>query len=117
MITTMQMYWLVTLDSIVIASVIVSIIIGVIAAMSVAAVLDGGAPLRVPVILSAVTAFFLAVATFTPNTKQMAAIIMVPKIANSEKVQEAGSQLYNLAVEWMDELRPAKKDPAKEEAK
>lgn len=41
----------------------------------------------------------------TPNTRQMAAIIVVPKIANSEKVQEAGNKLYDLAVEWMEALK------------
>lgn len=45
---------------------------------------------------------------FTPTTKQMAAVVVVPKIANSEKVQMAGNKLYELAVEWMDELRPRK---------
>ena len=48
------------------------------------------------------------VAAFTPSTRQMAAIIVVPKIANSEKIQIAGNKLYDLAVEWMDELRPSK---------
>ena len=45
---------------------------------------------------------------FTPTTKQMAAVLVVPRIANSEKVQTAGNKLYDLAVEWMDELRPHK---------
>ena len=45
---------------------------------------------------------------FTPTTKQMAAVVVVPRIANSEKVQIAGNKLYELAVEWMDELRPHK---------
>ncbi len=108
MITTMQMYWLVALDSLVITTYILSIILAVIAFTSVAVVLDGAAPLRVPVILSAVMAFFLMVATFTPSTKQMAAIIVVPKIANGEKVQTVGNKLYDLAVEWMDELKPAR---------
>lgn len=47
---------------------------------------------------------------FLPTTKEMAAIIVVPKVANSEKVQEIGGRLYDLAVEWMEELRPAKKE-------
>ena len=46
--------------------------------------------------------------TFTPSTKQMAAIVVVPKIVNSEKVQDVGEKLYGLAVEWMDELHPRK---------
>jgi hypothetical protein len=37
----------------------------------------------------------------------MAAIIIVPKIANSEKVQTAGNKLYELALEWMEALRPS----------
>lgn len=48
----------------------------------------------------------------TPDTRQMAAIIIVPKIANSEKVQEAGNKLYDLAVEWMESLKPEKKGGA-----
>lgn len=45
---------------------------------------------------------------FLPTTKEMAAILVVPKVANSEKVQEMGGRLYDLAVEWMEELHPAK---------
>lgn len=108
MITTMQMYWLVTLDGLVVTTYILSVIFGVIAFASVMIVLDDAAPLRVPIILGIVTAFFLAIATFTPTTKHMAAIIVVPKIANSERVQTVGNKLYDLAVEWMDELKPSR---------
>ena len=44
--------------------------------------------------------------SFIPTTREAAAIVMVPAIANSEKVQTVGNKLYELAVEWMDELRP-----------
>lgn len=43
-----------------------------------------------------------------PTTKDMAAILIIPRIANSEKVQQAGNKLYDLAVEWMAELKPNK---------
>lgn len=43
-----------------------------------------------------------------PNTKQMAAIIIIPRIANNEKVQDVGKGLYDLAVQWMEELKPRK---------
>ena len=46
---------------------------------------------------------------FTPSTKKMAAIMIVPKIVNNEKVQTMGNKIYDLAVEWMDELKPNKK--------
>ena len=38
---------------------------------------------------------------FTPSTKEMAAIIIVPKIANSTAVQKDVPELYNLGVEWL----------------
>lgn len=47
-----------------------------------------------------------------PTTREMAAIVMVPAIANNEKVQTVGNKLYDLAAEWLDELRP-KKEAAK----
>jgi hypothetical protein len=31
---------------------------------------------------------------------------VVPKIVNSEKLQTAGNKLYELAVEWMEQLKP-----------
>ena len=59
--------------------------------------------------LSAVVAVvLLLVNCMLPTTREMAAILIVPRIANSEKVQTVGNHLYDLAVEWMEELRPAK---------
>ena len=43
-----------------------------------------------------------------PTTREAAAIVMVPAIANNEKVQTVGNKLYDLAAEWLDELRPKK---------
>lgn len=40
-----------------------------------------------------------------PTTREMAAILIVPRIANSEKVQKAGDKLYDLAVDWMEEMK------------
>lgn len=45
---------------------------------------------------------------FIPSTKTAAAMYIIPSIANNEKIQDAGDRLYTLAVEWMEELRPAK---------
>ena len=46
--------------------------------------------------------------TLLPTTREMAAIVMVPAIASNEKVQTVGNKIYDLAVEWLDELRPKK---------
>lgn len=108
MITTTQMYWLVTMDSIVHASAIIAIALGVMAFLTIPMVLDDLPKWTPSAIALAAVAFALA-AAFVPTTRQMAAIVMVPKIANNEKVQAAGNKLYDLAVEWMDELRPRKK--------
>lgn len=50
----------------------------------------------------------LIVGTFIPTTKEMAAILVIPKIVNNEKVQDAGNKLYDLAVEWLEALKPEK---------
>ena len=54
---------------------------------------------------------FLAV--FVPSTKEMAAIYVVPKIANSQTVKDLGEGVVTLAREWLEELRPAKEGGAK----
>lgn len=49
--------------------------------------------------------------TLIPSAKQMAAIIVVPKIANSEVVAEMGDtakELVVLAKAWLVELKPKK---------
>ena len=46
------------------------------------------------------------VRTMLPTTKEMAAIYVIPKIANNENVQEVGSEIMTLAKEWLKELHP-----------
>lgn len=46
--------------------------------------------------------------TFIPNTKQAAAMYVLPAIVNSEAVQELPGELTTLAREWLQELRPKK---------
>ena len=50
---------------------------------------------------------------FIPNTKQAAAMIVLPAIVNSEAVQQLPGELTTLAREWLQELRPAKKGGSK----
>ena len=53
------------------------------------------------------------VRTFVPATKDAAAMAVLPALANSEKVQTVGNAGYDLAVEWLEELKPAKKEVQK----
>lgn len=58
---------------------------------------------------------FLTVgAMLTPSTKEACAIYLIPKIANSESVQEIGGDIETLAKEWLEELRPKKAKLAEE---
>jgi len=52
-------------------------------------------------------------ATITPNTKEMAAIILIPKVVNSvaanEKLKELPDNVLDLANAWLKELSPKEK--------
>ena len=132
MITTFQMYWLVTLDGIIVmasiifaVSLFVSVGFGVCGAVyrckgreyswdtdeTIAQAHKVGEMMHRKIALpSAIVCLISAtIMALMPSTKQMAAIIIVPRIANSEKVQTVGNHLYGLAVDWMNELRPNKK--------
>lgn len=60
-----------------------------------------------PIILSLI---FIVLAVLIPNTKDMCAVIIIPKIVNNEKLQDVGDKFYNLAMDWMEELSPKKKE-------
>ena len=51
---------------------------------------------------------FLTLTALVPTTKEMCAVIIIPKIVNNEKLQDVGDKFYNLAMDWMEELSPAK---------
>ena len=126
MITTAQMYWLTKLDDI--RQALGSIIWVPIAWIAIVAVASFCAFMAcadvdsvrsvvvgrikkaswtcVPMVLW-IVATQIAVA-LVPSTAQMAAIVVVPRIANNEQVQTVGNRLYDLATEWLDELRPRK---------
>lgn len=108
--TSMQMYWIVILDSVVVASGLLTVVFGFLSATVMAYMSDTRDSEAWPLfaIGGVMTLLMALVWTFTPSTKQMAAIVVVPKIVNSEKVQDVGEKLYGLAVEWMDELHPSK---------
>ena len=57
------------------------------------------------------------ISSFIPSTKQAAAIIVIPKIANSDIVAEMGDtakELVGLAKAWLIELKPQTKTENKE---
>ena len=118
MITPTQMYWLTRLSNIqcLLMLVFVGLLIAGIAATIAFGVNHGiDDDLCLSAKRFAFRCFTLAtmmgaISALLPTTKEMAAILVVPRIVNSERVQTVGNKLYDLAVEWMDELHPAKKE-------
>ena len=64
-------------------------------------------------VISFVAIFILGLAlVFTPTTKEMCAIKVIPAVANCEQVQSLGSDVVNLARSWMNELKPENARPS-----
>ena len=129
MITQTQMYWLTRLDAldalvccIGVTFFVLSLVLGIIGGVILA---EYGFEERgcgigkrlhhkwLPLCMAVSFACALT-ASLIPSTKEMAAIIVIPRIANSEKVQDVGNRLYDLAGEWAEELRPKKKEGGEE---
>lgn len=54
------------------------------------------------------TFILICVYTLTPTMKEMAVIAVIPKVANSQPVQDLGEGVVNLAKDWMKELSPSR---------
>ncbi len=94
MITTEMVYWIITLDKIVVA---LSIGAGLLAfaLIAYASCQFGDAEDFHPVwfpFFCFVELLLILGAVFTPTTKQMAAIYIIPKLANNERIQEIGDK-------------------------
>lgn len=119
MITHSMIYWITRLDGInalfgvmLTLSIITVIAIGVKCFLDIADD-DADEPefkVCLKICKRALVVFIVAVIGFvmTPTTKEAAAIVVIPKIANSETVQELGSNFVQLANDWLVELRPNK---------
>lgn len=115
MITSWQMYWLTRLDSLIGAS-LPFMILGVL--FSVAWVVVKAINIQeqdgaVDKFLSFSKWFVFPILligligqTLIPSTKDMAAILVAPKILNNSEVQKLPDNILKLANEWMEELRP-----------
>ena len=115
-ITPEMMYWLTRCDSICIAGFFLTVVFGIGFSISFCAIIDevSGVLIRLFCLFSFVASFAgIATCVFVPSTREMAAIYVVPKIANSQTVKDLGEGVVTLAREWLEELRPAKKGGVK----
>ena len=46
------------------------------------------------------------IGTFTPTTKGLAAVHVLPVLAESEAIKEISQETYQLTLEWIEELKP-----------
>ena len=112
-ITPEMMYWLTRCDNICTAGFIFSVLFGIGAVMSTMFVFNETESVKFfhkIFCVIAILLFFISLATcvFVPTTREMAAIYVVPAIANSETVKDLGEGVVTLAREWIQELRPNK---------
>lgn len=56
---------------------------------------------------------FGALMVAIPSTKDAAAMVVLPRIANSQSVRELGDAVVELAKAWCEELRPKKDEDRK----
>ena len=52
--------------------------------------------------------FMFGVQIFVPRTREVVAMIVIPKIANNEKIKNIGNDIYKIGIEWLNELKPNK---------
>ena len=116
-ITPATMYWITRFDGISTFLVIGGLFLGISGLIcATGSILDNETKIvKCGLCASLLGVIFLAVSIFVPSTKEMAAILMVPAIANNEKVQDVGNKLYDLTVEWLDEFKPSKGQESKHE--
>ena len=129
MITTTQMYWLTRLDNV--HDLLCGILVATFIALGILSVIAGIATFvsdteedrqkaafarRVWLGAALIALLSGLIHVFTPTTKELAAIIVVPKIANStlvtEKIPQELSELYTLAKQYMIESLKEKKKEA-----
>ena len=111
-ITALDVYWVTRLDSIKAALHVIIVCFGLVGAsgllfyaMSSEKVAGRFAACCLPA-----AAVLLLAQSFIPSTRAAAAMVVLPAIVNSEAVQTLPAELTALAKEWMQELRPAKKE-------
>ena len=117
MITTTQMYWLTrlnALEALGIIAIVLGLVVTVITTMIYACYFNAMEEHERRVVKNILRvsipalALGIAVDVFVPNTKEMAAILVVPRLANSESVSDIADGVKTLAFEWLEELRPGK---------
>lgn len=115
--THWQMYWLLILDNVSTASLILGVAMLVVTGMILSSSNESGSRsgMWFGIAFALITLFFFLAAIFLPSTKQAAAIWLVPKIINNEKVQEDAGDIYDLAISQLKKQLEIPEQKEKEE--
>ena len=117
MITPSTIYWITRLDAICVLAAIFAICgtllsIGAWAFFFVAGEEDRveaqTVARKVAMVLTTIAINGIVASCFVPTTKEAAAMLVLPKVANSESVQHLGDGIVDLANQWLEELSPKK---------
>jgi hypothetical protein len=117
-ITALQLYWIIKLDTFSDLGIGFSVVFGITTFICIAATIACSIDPDLKNVLPTwkkfskysipLFIFFLSMGTFLPTTKEMAVLIVLPKIINNEKVQEIPNKVLDLGLEWLEELKPTK---------
>ena len=119
-VTPSTIYWISVLDSMRDAMIVLAILSALITGfLALHAFLDDDLlPFKKAGVAAAcVFVASLVIGSFTPSAKTCAAMYVVPAIANSEKLQGVTDGIYELALEWLKDLKSSKANGKKDEAK
>ena len=108
----MRMYWLLMLDNVLVISLVIFVLtfFGFVICFVGAIIYKGEEHFECEYnkfktgrnILFWFVLFFGSIITFVPSTKKMAAIYVVPTIANNEKIQQIGGKTLDISNQLLD---------------
>lgn len=117
MITPSTIYWLTRLDAVNILGIILTVFGGAFSIIVWLAVCmfrccedaaEKALSLEIVEWTMRIMAVGIFIVCFIPTTKEAAAMIVIPRIANSESVQQLGEGIVTLAQDWLKELSSKK---------
>ena len=122
-ITPSTIYWISVLNDALGVAILLAVLSGITCVIMLSAYVisqDEENERKFKKVLAATAFAFVAsivTAIFSPSAKTCAAMYVIPAIANSEKLQGVTDGIYDLAAEWIKELKPAKSNGEKGEGK
>ena len=107
-----MMYWITRLNGICITLGVLSALLIIMSLIIIGATLDQDSRKYSNKMLIApiIGVLLIIVNVFIPSTKQMCAILIIPKIVNNERIQGNANKLFQLCEAWLDENLKSKKD-------